>query len=122
MTFLPYNNKIKPYARKLRNNLTEPECILWNQIRKKQILDVQFYRQKIIGDYIVDFFAPTVRLVIELDGSQHYEQEAIEKDLSRDTYLNTLGLTVLRFDNDQVKESLNSVLEAIYDYVEANLR
>ncbi|MBN9286724.1 MAG: endonuclease domain-containing protein [Gammaproteobacteria bacterium] len=122
MTFLPYNNNLKPFAKKLRTNSTDPECMLWKYIRKKQILNVQFYRQKVIGDYIVDFFAPAVKLVIEIDGAQHYENDGVEKDLSRDAYLNELGLKVLRFDNNQVKGSLNSVLDAIYHYVEVNLR
>ncbi len=116
-----YNDNLKPFARQLRSNLTNAESLLWHHIRRKQILDVQFYRQRIIGDYIVDFFAPSVRLVIEIDGSQHFETEHIEKDKRRDEYLNKLGIEVLRFDNLQVLRTHNSVLEEIYNVI-TNLR
>lgn len=122
MPFIPYNKNLSSYAQKLRNGSTEVEVILWSYIRKKQILNVQFYRHKVLGDYIVDFFAPSVKLVIELDGSEHYELKGIEKDISRDAYLNELGLHVLRFSNNQVKESINSVLEEIYNYIACKLR
>jgi len=117
MPIIPYNNELKPYARQLRTQLTETELLLWPHLRKKQMLGVQFYRQKIIGNYIADFFAPAVKLVLEIDGSQHYEPQAMEYDLSRDTFIEQQGLSVLRFDNYQVKNSLGFVLEAIYDYV-----
>jgi len=122
MPFLPYNKDLKIYASQLRKQLTETELLLWPHLRGKQILGIQFYRQKIIGNYIVDFYAPAVNLVLEIDGSQHYEPEVIEQDQSRDTYLRELGLTVLRFDNHQVKCSLTSVVDVIYDYVEQYLR
>ena len=70
---------------------------------------------------IVDFYAPAVRLVIELDGSQHYESEEIEKDLSRDANLHALNIHVLRFDNYQVKKYSNNVLEEIYRYIDEHL-
>lgn len=112
-----YNNDLKPIARQLRSSLTNAESLLWHHVRRRQILNVQFYRQRTIGNYIVDFFAPTVRLVIEVDGSQHFEMEHVEKDKRRDEYLNKLGIQVLRFDNGQVLLRLNSVLEAIYNVV-----
>ena len=117
MTFIPYNKNLTPFAVELRNQLTDTELLLWFHLRQKQILGVQFYRQKILGDYIVDFYAPSVQLVIEVDGSQHYEPEEIEKDLSRDAYLDTLKIHVLRFDNHQVREHLSNVLEEIYRYI-----
>jgi very-short-patch-repair endonuclease len=122
MSFLPYNKDLSLYARKLRDSLTEAERRLWLYLRKKQLLGVQFYRQKIIGNYIVDFYAPSINLVIEIDGSQHLEYFAMENDRSRDLYMNELGINVLRFDNFQVKSSINSVLDEIYEYVENNLR
>lgn len=118
MPFLPYSGHLKPYARKLRSQLTETELLLWPHLRRKQMLGVQFYRQKVIGNYIVDFYAPAVKLVLEVDGSQHYEIYAIEQDISRDAYLLDLGLAVLRLDNHQVRSSLKCVLERIYDYIE----
>ena len=122
MTFVPYNKNLKPFAGELRNKLTDTELLLWFHLRQKQILGVQFYRQKIIGDFILDFYAPAVRLVIEVDGSQHYEPEGIEKDLSQDAYLNTLQIHVLRFDNHQVRRHLSSVLEEIYRHVDRYFR
>ena len=95
MIFRPYNKTLQPFARKLRSSSTDTEVLLWAYLRKKQILGVQFYRQKIIGNYIVDFYAPAVKLVIELDGSQHFEPEVIDYDNSRDIFLNELDLKVL---------------------------
>ena len=70
---LRYNNRLKPKARDLRKNMTDSENVLWSRLRRKQLLGVQFYRQKPIGNYVVDFFAPRARLVVEVDGSQHME-------------------------------------------------
>jgi very-short-patch-repair endonuclease len=70
---LKYNPRLKAKARGLRSALTDAEQRLWNRLRRKQILGVQFYRQKPIGNYIVDFYAPAARLVIEVDGAQHAE-------------------------------------------------
>ncbi|OGQ65378.1 MAG: hypothetical protein A3F89_07175, partial [Deltaproteobacteria bacterium RIFCSPLOWO2_12_FULL_50_11] len=77
---LLYRRDLKQRARHLRNHMTESERLLWSRLRKKQILGVQFYRQKPMGDYIVDFYAPKVKLVIEVDGSQHLEEDHIERD------------------------------------------
>jgi very-short-patch-repair endonuclease len=118
---LKYNEHLKPIARQLRSNLTDAEELLWYRLRRKQILGVQFYRQRAIGNYIVDFFAPKAKLIIELDGSQHFEKEHIEKDKIRDSYMNTLGYRVLRYDNRQVLLTLQSVVENIYKVI-ANIR
>ena len=114
-----YKSYLKPLARQLRSNMTDSELLLWSRIRRRQILDIQFYRQRSIGNYIIDFFAPRVRLVIELDGGQHFDEEYIKKDQIRDAYLKNLGLRVLRFDNDQVMRSLEEVLEEIYRTIQA---
>ena len=71
---LQYNPNLKQIARRLRRETTESERMLWSHLRRRQLLDVQFYRQKPIGNYIVDFYAPKARLVIEVDGSQHLEE------------------------------------------------
>jgi very-short-patch-repair endonuclease len=93
--------------------------LLWYRIRRKQLCDVQFYRQKPIANYIVDFYAPTIKLVIEVDGGQHFENKHLEYDSKRDNHLLTLGLNVLRFDNLQVLTSIDNVLEAIYHEIQA---
>ena len=88
---------------------------MWSRLRNKQIGGVQFYRQKPIGSYVVDFYAPKLKLVVEVDGSQHLEPEHSEHDQHRDRYLASLGLTVLRFNNLQVLRELDAVVEVIFN-------
>ena len=97
-----YSENLTPLSRRLRSQQTDSETRLWHRLRRKQIHGVQFYRQKPLGDYIVDFHAPAAGLVIEVDGSQHLEPELAEKDRIRDSYLESRGLLVLRFDSRQV--------------------
>ncbi len=115
---LKYNPKLKTNARQLRRNLTDSERVLWQRLRGKQLLDVQFYSQKPIGRYIVDFYAPKAKLVIELDGSQHLEEPHAEKDRERDEFLSRLGLLVLRLNSSQVLKETDSVVEFIYQKLE----
>nr|WP_305906569.1 endonuclease domain-containing protein [Methylomarinum sp. Ch1-1]MDP4519258.1 endonuclease domain-containing protein [Methylomarinum sp. Ch1-1] len=110
---LPYDKALKANSRALRSNLTDAEQKLWQGLRRKQINGWQFYRQKPIGPYIVDFYCAAARLVVELDGSQHFEAQHREADQNRDEYLRSLGLTVLRFDNRQVLAETEAVLEVI---------
>ena len=98
-------------AQELRKNATLEERILWYQYLKTHPL--QWNRQKVLGEYIVDFYCKTRNLVVELDGSQHYEPEQIAYDARRTEYLNSLGLTVLRFANTDIKTNLSGVCEAI---------
>ena len=116
-----YNPKLKQNARNLRSNMTDAEAQLWSRVRRKQILGVQFYRQKPIGPYIVDFFAPRAGLVVEVDGVQHFEAEGQGRDASRDRYLNGQGLKVLRFDNHTLLTQTDAVVEAIFQAVSAGL-
>ncbi|MDO8527734.1 MAG: endonuclease domain-containing protein [Deltaproteobacteria bacterium] len=118
---LEYDAKLKKYSRLLRNKMTDSERKLWSRLRKKQILDVPFYRQKPIGQYIVDFYAPKAGLVVEVDGSQHFGEEQIKKDKQRDAYLHDHGLTVLRFDNLQVLQKMDGVMEVIFQVVTERL-
>ncbi|MDT3737171.1 MAG: endonuclease domain-containing protein [Denitratisoma sp.] len=119
---LKYDEELKQPARKLRSGMTDAERLLWSRLRGKQILGVQFYRQKPIGRYIVDFHAPAVKLVVEVDGSQHFEEAGQVSDRRRDAYLETLGLHVLRFDNLQVLKETEAVLEMILGVVGARLK
>jgi len=114
---LPYNPNLKQKARQLRQNMTESERVLWMRLRGKQLLGLQFYRQKPIDDYIVDFYSPKAKLIIEIDGSQHLEDKHVEKDRYRDERLSRLGLKVIRFNSRQVLEETEAVLEAIYQLV-----
>jgi very-short-patch-repair endonuclease len=111
---LKYNPNLKSRARPLRQNLTDSERALWRRLRGKQLASVQFYRQKPIGNFIVDFYAPKVKLVIEIDGSQHMEPHHAEKDRQRDKYLRSLGLMVLRFNSRQILKETEATMECIY--------
>jgi very-short-patch-repair endonuclease len=98
----------------LRKNLTDSEQVLWSRLRRKQLLGIQFYRQRPIGNYIVDYFAPKAKLVVEVDGSQHMQGDHPKKDKERDAYLANLGLQVLRYNSRQVLLETGAVVEAIY--------
>ena len=107
------NNKLTEISQKLRKNMTKEERHLWYDFLKE--LPVNFNRQKVIGNYIVDFYCAKAKIVIELDGSQHYFDEGREKDLKRDRFLSSLGLTVLRYSNDDVNNSFESVCQDIFN-------
>lgn len=111
---LRYAASLKGQARELRKSLPKSETALWSRLRGKQLLDIQFYRQKPIGQYIVDFFAPRARLVVEVDGSQHMEKNHLQRDKNRDQYLTGLGVKVLRFDSRVVLTETDAVMEVIY--------
>jgi very-short-patch-repair endonuclease len=110
---IPYNKNLKELAKNLRVKLTEAERCLWERLRLKH-LGYIFYRQKPIGDYIVDFYCPKARIVVEVDGGQHFTEETIKNDRLRDEYMRSLGLTVLRFSNSEVLKNTEAVAEAIY--------
>jgi len=74
-----HNKKLKYTARTLRKNMTETEILLWSRVRRKQLLGFQFYRQRPHGNYIVDFYCPAAKLIIEIDGRQHYEEKACDR-------------------------------------------
>lgn len=101
--------------------MTDAEQRLWSRLRRKQILGVQFYRQKPIGHYIVDFYAPRVHLVLEADGSQHAATSGREYDELRTAFLQTQGLTVIRFSNAEILGNLEGVMERIMDEVRVRL-
>jgi very-short-patch-repair endonuclease len=112
-----YNhNKFAQRRRDLRKNSTDVEIILWNIIRNKK-LGYKFRRQYSIGPYIVDFYCVEKRLVIELDGSQHYTDSGIDYDTERDNYLKSLDCVILRFSNRDVIESIDGIVIKIQDYL-----
>ena len=112
-----YNPNLKQNARTLRKNMTEKEKKLWNHIRNKQLKGMQFQRQKVLGDYIVDFYCPNGKLVVELDGGQHFSDESIRDDKLRDEYLNRMGYTVLRFTNHEIDVNFENVLNEIFRHL-----
>jgi len=112
---LPYNKKLKPLARRFRKNMTYAERLLWSKIRNKQLKNLQFYRQRIITNFIVDFYCPKAKLAIELDGGQHYTYKGRTSDILRDRILRNLGIRVLRFSDREVVENLKGVIQKIYE-------
>jgi len=98
--------------------MTDAEIILWSKIRMKQLNNCQFYRQKIIGNYIVDFFCPKYKLIIEVDGGQHYSDEMLSADRDRDETLRSMGLTVLRFTNVDIFKNIEGVVTRILENLE----
>ena len=94
--------------------MTDAENMLWLKLRRKQVKGRQFYRQKIIGEYIVDFYCPKANLVIELDGGQHYSGTGQSKDRTRDDVLIEMGIKVLRFSDRDVFENIGGVMEGIW--------
>ncbi len=110
-----YNSKLTKNAKELRKNMTKEERHLWYDFLKS--LPNTVHRQKTIGPYIVDFYIAEARLVIELDGSQHYEEQGREKDIQRDAYLQALGLTVLRYANSEAHANFDGVCQDIWNYL-----
>jgi very-short-patch-repair endonuclease len=110
-----YNTKLKKYSQELRKNMTEAEKLLWSKLRRKQLKDSQFYRQRIIGNYIVDFYCPKSKLIIEVDGGQHYSNIGNKKDRMRDNYLKGLGMQILRVSDRKVFKNLEGIIEKVYE-------
>ena len=117
----PYNKNLKQLSRDLRNNMTDAEKRLWSKLRAKQILGLQFYRQKPLLNFIVDFYCPAANLVIECDGGQHFTDEGLEADRVRDEILVELGLVVLRFSNRQVLTEIDDVIELIFQTAQSRI-
>ncbi|MCL2487632.1 MAG: endonuclease domain-containing protein [Oscillospiraceae bacterium] len=113
--FLPRNKSLKPFSSNLRSNMTKQENRLWYDYLRG--LPLQFSRQRIIGGYIADFYCDKLKLVIELDGSQHYEQEALVYDAERTAYFESLGLAVLRFTNTEVDHQFEGVCTTVQQIV-----
>ena len=113
---IPYNPKLKEYARKLRKNSTFTEIMLWNYLKGKQMKGFDFDRQRPIDKYIVDFYCKDLQLAIEVDGESHYGNEKADK--RRERRLNKLGVTVLRFDYMKILYELDEVLKKIERWIE----
>jgi very-short-patch-repair endonuclease len=112
---ISYNPKLKSVARDLRRTMTLSEVLLWNQLKKKQILGFDFDRQRPLGNYVVDFYCKELSLVIEVDGSTHNFR--YEDDTIRQVELEKLGIHFLRFDDLEVKRNLSNVIRVIEDWI-----
>ncbi|MEK7308895.1 MAG: endonuclease domain-containing protein [Nitrospirota bacterium] len=110
---IKYNSDLKELARTLRNNSTKAEIKLWSYLKRKQLSGYDFNRQKPIGNYIADLFCSTLMLAIELDGYTHGFEEIFERDKKKEQRLNEIGITVLRYKDDDVTNNTEGVLEDI---------
>jgi len=99
--------------------MTDAENLLWSRIRRKQLKGFQFYRQKIIGNFIADFYCARAKLIIELDGGQPYTDEGKHKDEIRDAYMSSIGLKVLRFSDRDIFKNMDGILEIIWENLNA---
>jgi len=109
-----YNVKAKELQRKaLRNSSTSAEAVLWNNLKNGQLSGKKFRRQESIGPYIVDFYCPENRLVVELDGASHFTENGAEYDAKRTHYFRDRNIRVIRFENKTVYRDLEYVLETI---------
>jgi very-short-patch-repair endonuclease len=120
MYWLPYNKDLKEFSRKLRNNSTLGEILLWQKLRAGSIMNYTFNRQKPLGRYIVDFYCKPLKLVIEIDGSYHFEDEQKIKDKLRQQILEKMDLSFLRFSEQQIRKDMDIVVKAIEQYISEN--
>ena len=114
-----HNSKLVPLAKNLRKNQTKEERHLWYDFLREY--PVRFIRQKIIGQYIVDFYCAKANLVIELDGSQHFEPEERKKDAERTAFLEGYGLQIIRIPNNEISRNFRGVCEHIDGAVRQSL-
>ncbi|MEM7063052.1 MAG: endonuclease domain-containing protein [Cyanobacteria bacterium P01_B01_bin.77] len=114
---ISYNPKLKERARRLRQSMTKGEIILWQKLKRKQMMGYDFDRQRPIDQFIVDFYCKALHLAIEVDGSSHDSLEAQERDHERQVRLEALGVSFLRFRDEQVKQNIDDVCQAIRQWI-----
>ena len=115
---ITYKPKLKELARQLRNNSTKSEIKLWGYLKGKQMMGYDFHRQKPIENFIADFFSNKLKLVIELDGYTHGFEGVVKKDILKKERLKQLGISVLKFQNDEVLNNIDNVLRTIQYFIE----
>lgn len=118
LPILPYNPKLRQFARQLRNNSTYGEIKLWQYLRKRKLLGHKFIRQRPIKDYIVDFYCPELLLAIEIDGSIH-QGEQLVKDAKRQRDLEDMGIKVIRFQERDVLGNIDSVIYQLTEQIKS---
>jgi len=117
MYYLHYDKNLKEFSRWLRTHSTLGEILLWQKLRAGNVMNYTFNRQKPLDRYIVDFYCKPLNLVIEIDGSYHFEQEQKIKDQHRQEALQKMGLNFLRFSEQQIRKDIDVVLKAIENYI-----
>ena len=105
-----------PKRKELRNNSTYAEVFFWQQVKGRKLEGRKFRRQTSIGNYIVDFYCPEEKLVVELDGEVHFDEETIKYDEKRTEFIESVGLKVIRFENQDVLKNTDYVLSKIKEY------
>ncbi len=120
---MPLNNRkyLKAFRKKLRNQGTSAEAVLWTHLKGKKIAGIKFRRQHSIGKYIIDFYAPSKKIGIELDGEIHNWNKPANLDLQKEHFLQSLGITILRFENKWVFEDPDYVINTIKASVTTDL-
>ena len=114
-----HNKQLVPLAKQLRREMTKEERHLWYDFLRSY--PIRFSRQKVLGKYIADFYSAEAKLVIELDGSQHYEANALQRDADRTAFLERYGLTIIRIPNNEVSRNFRGVCEYIDAVVKQSL-
>ncbi len=114
-----HNKQLVPFAKQLRKEMTKEERHLWYDFLRTY--PIRFSRQKVLGKYIADFYSAEAKLVIELDGSQHYEETDLQKDEARTTFLEGYGLKIIRIPNNEVSRNFRGVCEYINAAVKQSL-
>lgn len=114
---IPYNPSLKALARKLRDEMTYGEVLLWNELKDDKLWGFDFDRQRCIDNYIVDFFCKSLMLAIEVDGMSHNHEEAFHKDEIRQQKLESLGVTFIRFSEAEVKYDMLNVMRGIEEVI-----
>ena len=120
--FVEYNSNLRERAREMRNNPTDAEKKLWNILRTGELKKHRFLRQKILGNYIADFYCSKLQLIIEVDGGGHQEIRQENYDKERTLFFENLGLIVLRFWNNEVLQNPEGVYERILEFVDGKER
>ena len=108
--------ELLPLRKKLRNNGTCAEAVMWNMLKQSQVGGLKFRRQHSIGPYVADFYCPKLKLALELDGYYHFTPEGIEHDRARDRYFDDLGITTIRFENQMVFDYPGEIMDTILDF------
>ncbi|HMR83616.1 MAG TPA: endonuclease domain-containing protein [Niabella sp.] len=118
-----YNKALRPYASRLRKEMTKAEACLWKYIlRARQLKGYSFRRQRPVMKYIADFMCKELMLIIEVDGITHHSEEALKKDDIRQKALESAGFTVLRFDDSQILNSISNVHAFLSDWIDKKMK